>query len=179
MLDVVLTERLRLRRPTVADIDVIHRILSDPAACAHNPADLLTTRAEAEALFRRWDEHWHQHGFGYFVVQTRATDPEADALGFCGIKLMRLHGREVLNLLYRLAPSAWGNGVATEAAAAVLGWAAGHAPDHPVVARIRPANVASQRVAQHIGLRRAENLDTDGEDGLDWIFVSHWPDARP
>ncbi len=105
------------------------------------------------------------------------VDETDQPLGFCGIKLTQFGGREVLNLLYRLDPTAWGHRVATESAAAVLGWATTHVPDHPVIARVRPDNIASQRVAERIGLHRAQRLDTDGEDGLDWIFVSDWPDT--
>jgi len=33
-------------------------------------------------------------------------------------------------------------------------------------------------VATKAGLRRAKDLDTNGEDGLDWIFVSpNWEQA--
>jgi [ribosomal protein S5]-alanine N-acetyltransferase len=49
-------------------------------------------------------------------------------------------------------------------------------PDHPVLARVRPANVASRRVALRAGLLRAPHLDGPGEDGHEWIFVSGWPD---
>ncbi|MFG2059939.1 hypothetical protein ACGFIK_00785 [Micromonospora sp. NPDC048871] len=45
------TPRLSLRRPTSADIDTIHRIHRAPRAYAHNPADALDTRAEAEKLY--------------------------------------------------------------------------------------------------------------------------------
>jgi hypothetical protein len=37
---------------------------------------------------------------------------------------------------------------------------------------------ASARVAVRAGLRRAEHLDTEGEDGLDWIYVGG-PDEVP
>jgi len=124
----MLTARLSLRRPTPTDIDVIYSIHRDPRACAHNPADMLATRADAEDLYRRWDEHWQRHGFGYWVIRPRqAREP----LGFCGIKLMQFKDRKILNLLYRLDPSVWGNGLATEAATAVLGWATTQIPDHP------------------------------------------------
>jgi RimJ/RimL family protein N-acetyltransferase len=43
-------------------------------------------------------------------------------------------------------------------------------PGLPVIARVRPANVASARVAERAGLVRAEHLDTDGADGPDLIF---------
>ena len=163
------TARLWLRRPAPADIDLMHTVHSDVRACEHNPADMLTTRAEAEDLYRRWDEHWDHHGFGYWIV-----DSDSGALGFCGLKVMTLKDREVLNLFYRLDPSAWGHGVATEAATAVVEWADTHRPDDPVIARVRPANAASQRVAVHAGLQRAESLDTQGEDGLDWIYTRRW-----
>jgi RimJ/RimL family protein N-acetyltransferase len=170
----LLTTRLSLRRPTPAAIDAIYRIHHDPAACAHNPADMLTTPADAEDRYHRWEQHWHQHGFGYWVVHPRKVDGQRDILGFCGLKLMRLQDREILNLFYRLDPAVWGNGIATEAATAVVNWATTHLPDRPVVARVRPDNVASATVAERTGLRRDAHLDTAGEDGLDWIFVKNW-----
>src|SRR5262245_13675789 len=96
----LLTTRVSLRRPTPADIDAIYRIHRDPRACAHNPSDLLATRSDAEDLYGRWDQHWQRHGFGYWVIHPRDSDDPEAVLGFCGLKLMRLHDREVLNLFY-------------------------------------------------------------------------------
>lgn len=91
---------------------------------------------------------------------------------------MRLQDREVLNLFYRLDPVAWGNGIATEAASTVVKWATTNRPDYPVIARVRPENVASATAAERTGLRRAAHLDTAGEDGLDWIFAKNWEPRR-
>jgi ribosomal-protein-alanine N-acetyltransferase len=96
-------------------------------------------------------------------------------LGFCGVKPMELDGMKVLNLFYRFDPSAWGQGFASEAATAVAAWASRQVPDLPLIARVRPANVASQRVAIRAGLIRAEHLDTPGDDGVDWIFAANLP----
>lgn len=167
------TPRLSLRRPTPSDIDAIYRIHSEPQACAHNPSDILRTRNDAETLFRRWDEHWNRRGFGYWVIHPREGHQPEAILGFCGLKVMQLHDRDVLNLFYRLNPAAWGGGVATEAATAVVTWATAHVPCHPVVARVRPDNVASARVATRAGLHRAEHLDTHGDDGPDWIYIAN------
>jgi len=175
----LLTAGLSLQRPGPADIDAIYRIHHDPKACAHNPADLLATRADAEDLYRRWDQHWQRHGFGYWVIHPREASEPRHNLGFCGLKLMRLANREVLNLLYRLDPAAWGNGVATEAATAVVDWAATHVPDRPIIARVRPDNIASAKVAARAGLHRAAHLDTDGEAGPNWIYTRNWPDDPP
>jgi RimJ/RimL family protein N-acetyltransferase len=116
----------------------------------------------------KWDEHWLRFGFGYWVVRRRDS---ARPIGFCGIKVMQLNESDVVNLFYRFDPAVWGNGLASEAASAVIGWAAQNIPGRALIARIRPQNVASQRVAIHAGLARAKHLDTLGEDGVDWIFV--------
>ncbi len=166
------TARLSLRRPTAADISAILAIHRDERACAHNPSDRLVTEAEAVDLYHRWDEHWKRHGFGYWALRTHN---ESQILGFCGVKVMQLHGAEVLNLFYRLDPAAWGNGFATEAALAVAQWASANASQWPLIARVRPDNTASIRVAEHVGLQRAEQLDTMGEDGLDHIYEARWP----
>ncbi|WP_310724282.1 GNAT family N-acetyltransferase [Streptomyces sp. N2A] len=170
------TARLSLRRPTEADVGAILAIHRDPETCAHNPSDALARFEEAELLYRRWDKQWQQHGYGYWVVRRHDS---AQQLGFCGIKPMELHGSPVLNLFYRFATSAWGQGFAGEAAGAVTAWASRQVPDIPLIARVRPANVASQRVAVRAGLRRAQHLDTEGYDGFDWIYTSAARTARP
>ena len=166
------TARLSLRRPIAADIDAIFEIHSDPRACLHNPSDRLTQREGAEELYQRWNEQWQRYGYGYWVVRRRGS---ATQLGFCGVKPMELNGMKILNLFYRFIPSAWGQGLASEAGTAVAAWASRQVPDLPLIARVRPANVASQRVAIRAGLTRAEHLDTTGDDGLDWIFAASLP----
>ncbi|WP_407911328.1 GNAT family N-acetyltransferase [Kitasatospora sp. NE20-6] len=164
------TRRLVLGRPGPADVDAMLRVHSDPRACAHNPSDVLADRAEAEEIYRRWDAGWRTHGYGYRVVR-RHGEPEV--LGFCGIKPTVLSGLRALNLFYRLDPAHWGLGIAGEAARAVVAWSLRELPGLPLVARIRPANTASQRVALRAGLVRADHLDEIGSDGLDWIWAAN------
>lgn len=166
------TPRLSLRRPTEADIDAILAIHRDPETCRHNPSDALTRLDEAGELYRRWDDQWQRCGYGYWVVRRHGSAPQ---LGFCGIKPMELRGMKVLNLFYRFATSAWGQGLASEAATAVAAWALRDVPGIPLIARVRPNNIASQRVAVRAGLTRAEHLDETGYDGFDWIYAAGLP----
>lgn len=170
------TARLWLRRPAEADIDAIFAIHHDPGTCLHNPSDALSRPDEAEALYRRWNDQWQRCGYGYWVVRRHDSD---QPLGFCGIKPMELQGMKALNLFYRFATSAWGQGYASEAATAVADWASPRFPDLPLIARVRPANIASQRVAIRAGLTRAEHLDGTGYDGLDWIYAANLRKPRP
>ncbi len=167
----LLSDRLSLRRPTTSDVDAIYAIHSDPLACLHNPSDALASRDEAERLFERWNSHWERFGYGYWVVRIHgATEP----IGFCGFKTVHFRGQETLNLFYRFKPASWGNGYASEAAKLVVHWAASQLPGRPLIARVRPENVASQRVAARAGLIRTEDLDEVGHDGFDWIYTANW-----
>lgn len=62
--------------------------------------------------------------------------------------------------------------LASEAASLVVSWAAIHQGAYRVIARVRPANVGSHRVALNAGLIRAPNLDGPGLDGSDHIYTS-------
>lgn len=146
----------------------ILEILSNPSVVRHNPSDLVTQLPDVEVLVRRWLGHWEQHGFGNCCVFEEQT---GRLVGNCGVRWMTIHGGRVLNLMYRFHPSTWGQGYATEAAAGVLDWVQGSLPGEVVVARIRPSNLASQKVATKIGLRRDPDFDDEGEDGLDWAFT--------
>jgi [ribosomal protein S5]-alanine N-acetyltransferase len=162
------TERLLMTRPTYADVPAEFAITGDARVVAHNPSDRLGSLREDALIVARWTAHWEQFGFGYWCIR------EADGsgvIGLCGLKVMALHGEEGLNLLYRLAHEVWGRGMASEAASAVVAWADEHQPTRRLFARIRPLNIASQRVAERIGLHRAPELDDEGEDGPDLLFV--------
>ena len=165
----LLTTRLSLRRPTPADVGAILAIVGDPRTCEHNRSELITGPAQAEELYRLWDRQWRAHGLGYLVVRRRSTE---ETVGFCGVKVVQFGAAEALNLYYRLSPSAWGEGIASEAAAAVVAWAVAARPAIPLIARVSRGNLASQRVATKIGLHRAPHLDLDGPDGPELLYTT-------
>jgi RimJ/RimL family protein N-acetyltransferase len=165
----ITTTRLDLTRPIPADIDAMLTIIGSPEATSHNPSDRLTSREQAQELFRSWDRQWETRGIGYLTIRRRDV-PEP--LGFCGVKVVNFHGTEALNLYYRLAPAAWGQGIASEAATAVVAWAKTQEPTKPTIARVRPKNHASAKVALKAGLHRSPHLDQIGEDGPDELYTT-------
>lgn len=152
----------------MADAAHVLAILSDCRTVAHNPSDGLDTLDQAAELVGRWRSQWERYGFGYWCLRTTA---DGNFIGYGGVKAIKLNGEEALNLVYRLTPPAWGNGFATEAATAVVTWAVEHVPGRRLIARVRPDNLPSQRVATKAGLPRASTMDEEGEDGLDYIFT--------
>jgi len=162
------TPRLLLIPPIIADAPSVLEILSDPRTVEHNPSDRVGDLDQAVDLVRRWRSQWERYGFGYWCLREPADHA---VVGYCGVKTVRFRGQEALNLVYRLAPQAWGRGLATEAASAVVTWSVEHVPHRRIIARVRPDNQPSQRVATKAGLHRARELDEEGYDGLDLIFA--------
>lgn len=163
---IVRTERLLLRPPAAADAGFALALLSEPRTTTHNPSDALGDMRAAEDQVARWLGHWDA-GLGYWIVEH-----DDDAVGICGVKAVDLEGRPVWNLLYRFLPGAWGHGFAREAATEAVRAAAEMDASRPVVARVRPANTASARVAAAIGLERRPDLDMAGEDGPDEVWAT-------
>lgn len=81
------------------------------------------------------------------------TKPEGRFLGFCGFSHHLINGEPFWELGYRLIPSVWGYGFATEAAAACRDWFFRTRIEDHFALMIEPANVASVRIAQKIGAR--------------------------
>lgn len=149
------TGRLLLRRPEPDDVRRVFEVHSDPRTYRHLPAGRMRHVDEAIALVAAWTRHWDEHGFGYAVVEHHGGHP---ALGFAGAKHQHVVGCDVLNLYYRFAPEAWGNGYAVECMRAVIDELAARLPELPVLARAATNNPAV-RVAERVGLVRQDVVD--------------------
>jgi RimJ/RimL family protein N-acetyltransferase len=80
-------------------------------------------------------------------------------VGYCGFFVRPVKGT---TMGYAILPQYRGQGLATEAAAAVLDWAERH--DVDVYASVRPPNPASVRVLAKIGMRLVDSyVDEDGQ----------------
>jgi RimJ/RimL family protein N-acetyltransferase len=151
------TARLVLRRPAPEDLSAFLRIYGDPATNTHDPLGPVPDIATAATMLSASMAHWDQHGFGSFVVATR--DAPLWVIGCAGVVWRAYTDVDVLNLGYRLEPAAWGKGYATEIATESLRHAFTDMGLPVVFALVRPANAASIRVLEKLGLRRAGTLD--------------------
>ena len=98
------------------------------------------------------------HGaLGFWRVERRG-DGTFYGLG----ALIRMPTGDDVELAYRLARRAWGQGIAGEAAAALLDYAFGTVGLPRVVAVTYPENRASQRVPDKLGFTRQGEVDYKG-----------------
>jgi RimJ/RimL family protein N-acetyltransferase len=150
------TARLYLRRLVLEDVPAVTSIESDPRTNQHRPGGAPSPEESAKTV-REFVRGWDENGVGYWAVEF-----DSEVIGLVGVRPFFYLGRECWNLYYRLSPDAWGKGFAAASASEAVSVATTLQPEWPVVARTRPTNVASSRVAEKVGLQRHSDLDSDG-----------------
>ena len=140
------TERLDIRPFSAADLPAFYAFNSSPEARRFMGG--VVSRAETEASIRAHIRSVETTGLGARAVVERSNGA---VVGYCG--LQEFAETQEIELFYGYLPTAWGRGIATEAARAtlLLGFrclSVGH-----VVAIVHPQNVASIRVLEKLAFR--------------------------
>jgi RimJ/RimL family protein N-acetyltransferase len=143
------TEHLRLRPRTLADLDASLAMDLDPKVHRYIFASVPDPDRHREQIRSRITSGWPPTG-GLWVVERQG---EPGFLGWCGLFPLAHSG--LIEIGYRYLPAAWGKGIGSEAAGAVLDHGFRALALDPIVAVTHPDNLASQRVLQKIGLRPA------------------------
>ena len=144
------TERLILRPFEERDRAAMRAFWADPVVTA----DLGGVRdAEgADAIVARHEGYRSDGGLGFWVTERRG---DGAMIGYCGLK-PGAEGTPIegeLEIGWSLAPGAWGQGYAGEAARASLAWGWQHRDASRIVAITSRRNTASRRVMERIGMR--------------------------
>jgi RimJ/RimL family protein N-acetyltransferase len=151
------TERLRLRPRTLDDVDASLAMDLDPQVHRYifaKPPDPGHWRARIVAHIASGEPRTG----GLWVVERR---DEPGFLGWCGLFPLNYSG--LIEIGYRYVQAAWGQGIGSEAARAVLDHGFRALALDPIVAVTHPDNHASQRVLQKIGLQPAGEAYYYGE----------------
>jgi RimJ/RimL family protein N-acetyltransferase len=147
------TARLRLRGHRPEDLADSAVMWADPTVTRHIGGRPFSAE-EVWARLLRYAGHWAWLGFGYWVVEDRATGAFVGEVGFADFKrdlVPSLDGTPELGWV--LATRAHGKGYATEAARAAIAWGETRFASSRTVCLIDPDNVASIRVAEKLGFR--------------------------
>ncbi|MGA8210204.1 MAG: GNAT family N-acetyltransferase [Nocardioidaceae bacterium] len=173
------TPRLLLRGWTDGDRVPFARLNADPEVMAHFPAPL--TRAQSDAFVDRIGEHFERHGFGAWAVELRST---GELIGFTGLSVPRFRSdwmdqreQPVVEVGWRLARPAWGQGYATEAARSVLDLAFDELGRREVVSFTVVGNRRSRAVMERLGMRELAHYDHPIPDGPSLPSIAYLVDA--
>jgi RimJ/RimL family protein N-acetyltransferase len=147
------TERLLLRRFTVADVDDLVELDSDPEVMRFltNGRPTPREKIERETLPRIIRDYERLRGLGRMAAIERSTGA---FLGWIGLDPPESGGPDdELELGYRLRRSAWGRGYATEGSLALIRRAFDEFGVRRIWAQTMAVNLASRRVMEKAGLR--------------------------
>lgn len=154
---VIATSRLALRRLTKDDVDALAAIQRDPEVMRYLGGP--RTRALAQELLGWIIEAERKQGFGLWATTLRE---DGTLIGRCGILIQDVDGETEHEIAYLLGREWWGNGYATEAAAAIRDHARTRLGFERLISLIAPENVASQAVATRIGMHHERDLVFEG-----------------
>jgi RimJ/RimL family protein N-acetyltransferase len=152
------TERLVMRPWREQDLDPYAELCADPEVMRYIGSGRTLDRDEAWRQIALSVGHWDLRGYGLWAVETKT---EGSFIGRVG--LWQPEGWPGLELGWALARSHWGHGYATEAGRASMEFAWTTVEAGELISLIQPANTASRRVAERLGMKvsRREMLGAD------------------
>ncbi len=151
MVPLIETTRLRLRGFCESDLEAQAATLADPAVTRFLGGKP-HTREESWRRMLSSVGLWPMLGFGYWLVERKADGCYLGQVGFADYKrdvTPSIEGSPEMGWIF--AQHSHGQGYATEAVLAALGWADEQLPHDEVTAIISPDNEASVRVAERAG----------------------------
>lgn len=174
MSEVVRSERLLLRRPEPGDVDDLVEFVGDDEVMRWIGGEAGDRAAAVESV-ERWLAGWERNDVGQFAVVL-----EGRVIGRVGLLVWDTRSWETSSyeragehaqteLGWALARRHWGHGYATEAARAVREWARDERAIERLISLIAPDNVRSQRVAEKLGARPAETVETPHGPADVWL----------
>ncbi len=164
------TNRLILRQWINSDYDAFAKMCTDEKVMEHFPSTL--SKQESYAAIDRCIKYINENGWGFWALEEKFS---GNFIGFTGLNSpsYQLPFSPCIEIGWRLAYSAWGNGFATEAATACLNFGFEHLGVNHIVAFTTLNNIRSQNVMRRIGMQRRILEDFDHPNVKDIAFKRH------
>ena len=145
------TDRLVLRRFSLADVDNLVNLDADPDVMRYVTGGIPTSREEIQDEFLPafLDYYQRYEGYGFWAAIEKAT---GEFLGWFHFRPAPDAAPGEVELGYRLRKSAWGKGYATEGSRALIRKGFTELGVQRVVAGAMAVNQASRRVMEKAGL---------------------------
>jgi RimJ/RimL family protein N-acetyltransferase len=148
------TDRLRLREYVEEDAEAFFKLNSDPEVLRFVPDKaLLNVEQARQLLLDHPIADYRKYGFGRGASILKST---GEQIGFAGLKY--LQELDEVDVAYRLMPTHWGQGLASEAALASVRYGFADLGLKRIIGLVMPENIASIRVLEKAGLRYAEDV---------------------
>jgi RimJ/RimL family protein N-acetyltransferase len=169
------TERIYLRRQVMGDLEDLYALYCDPEITRYipdAPKNYEETRQELEWFLNGHPRHPE---LGLWATTHKET---GKFIGRCGLLPWTIEGREEVEVAYTIARACWGQGLATEIARGLVRYGFETLGLSRLVSLIEIENIASQRVAEKVGMKLEQKMDGWEGDGVPfYIYAVEKKDA--
>ena len=163
------TERLLLRRLVMDDFDALYKLYSNPEIRQYFPEGVLNREETKEELEWFLNGHPKHPELGLWATIHK---PSGKFIGRCGLLPWTIEGQHEVEIAYLLDKEFWGQGLASEGALAIRDYAFKKLGLSRLVCLIDPKNIASQKVAEKIGMTLEKQVDgIDGDNYPTLIYA--------
>lgn len=162
----ILTDRIGLRQWGSKDYEPFAEMNADPEVRKYFPK--LMTHEESDRLIERSMGQIMELGYGFWATDIWAT---GEFIGMVGIApvLFESFFTPCTEIGWRLKKSAWGNGYATEAAAACLDYAFNKLNIQEIYSFTAIPNTPSENVMKKIGMQKVGEFDHPNIPDGNWL----------
>ncbi len=163
---ILTTERLILKTIDEADAQHMYELNFDPEVIRYTGDVGFNSIEEAHAFIQSYTDY-EKNGYGRWTALLRST---GEYIGWCGLKYNKDRGETDLG--YRLMKKYWNQGYATEASKACLDYGFSELGLKRIIACAAPANKASIRVMEKLGMQFEKMIGEEGEEWVQYVMVN-------
>lgn len=156
------TAKLRLRAHRSGDLGDCAAMWGNPVV-THHISPRPFTREEVWARLLRYVGHWALLGYGFWLIEDKATGRFVGEVGIAEFKREMDPPLTAPEAGWVLAPWAQGRGLATEAVKAAVDWAESAMAFQRIVCIIDRSNFASHAVAAKCGFSKVDEAVRAGQ----------------
>ena len=168
MLTSIDTPHLLLRPFTIDDAEAYWPLVSLPDVLRYTGEEPKTSLAHVqEILLTRPLNDYQVHGYGRMACIEKSS---GRLVGFSGLKF--LDDMQETDVGYRFLPECWGKGYATESGRALMAQGRVQCGIARIIGLVQPANGASARVLEKLGLVYERTFDPDDGHGLLKVYAT-------
>jgi RimJ/RimL family protein N-acetyltransferase len=154
--NIIETERLFLRELSVEDAEMLFEIYCNSETMKFLGQPPEAVEVERENIEKHIENYYRRFGFGFWATILKEN---RKLIGRCGLLQKEIDGKTETEIGYLISQDFWRQGLATEAAAAILNYGFGTLKLKRIVAVVHPQNLASIRVAEKTKMKFEKRID--------------------
>jgi [ribosomal protein S5]-alanine N-acetyltransferase len=165
------TEHLLFRPLTIADLDALVSMYSDPDVMRFLGGP--RSREEVQSALQGYIREYQIYGHSFFATIRKS---DGSFIGHCGLLRQEIEDEQEIELAYVLAKDYWQLGLAFEGILALKDYGFQQLGFSRIVSLIPPGNHASMHLAEKIGMHYDRDVDQWGQHFR--LYVVQQPRAQ-